>query len=258
MDINLNNKVAVITGGTSGIGFSIAETFAHNGAKIAICSRKYENVSRATTHFLKSNQYEVYGEVVDVSKKEELARFANNIEEKFGGIDIWINNAGIYPQFKVVETPERVWQETINVNLTSVYYSSLILFEKFRERGGGVIINAISFAAIMPCLGLGIYAATKSAVYSLTKTLAAELAPYNIRVNGYIPGIIPTTDNQEIIRRKGKILSEQIALQKLGKPQDVANAVLFLVSDQASYITGTFIEISGGKFCVQNPKDAWI
>jgi NAD(P)-dependent dehydrogenase (short-subunit alcohol dehydrogenase family) len=121
-----------------------------------------------------------------------------------------------------------------------------------------VLFNAASFASLMPSIGSGAYAASKAAIYSMTKTLGAELAPFNIRVVGYAPGIIKTRMTEPWIQAKGKELKSQIALQRLGEGEDIAKVILFLASDHAAYITGTCVEISGGKFCVQNPQDAWI
>lgn len=244
--------MAVITGGTTGIGFAIAETFGKEGGKVAICSRSEKKVDNAI-NLLKEQNIDVYGESVDVSSKNSLQAFADLVEEKYGGIDIWINNAGIYPQFKIIDTPEDTWEDIMNINVKSVYLGSQIALEKLQKRKGGVIINAASFASLMPSIGSGGYAASKAAVHSLTKTLAGELAPYNIRVNGFIPGVIETTMTSEIIAAKGEQLVKQIPMKRVGTSQEVANAVLFLCSDQASYITGAFIEITGGKLCVQNP-----
>ncbi len=145
----------------------------------------------------------------------------------------------------------------MDINLKSVYYGGLIAAEKFNKRGGGVLINAASFASLIPGVGSCAYAASKAAVVSMTRSLAAELAPFNIRVVGYIPGVIETPMTESLIKARGKILASQTALQRIGKSEEIANVLLFLASDKASYITGTCIEITGGKFCVQNPQDAW-
>ena len=257
MDVNLNNKVAVITGGTAGIGLATAELFAQEGAEIAICSRKELNVTKALRD-LKEKGFEAYGESVDVSDRSVLFDFADKVEEKFGGIDVWVSNAGIFLQKKIIDTPEDEWQKVMDINLKSIYYGGLIAADKFKKRGGGVLINAASFASLMPAVGSGAYAASKAAVASMTKSLAAELAPLNIRVVGFIPGIIETPMTESWIRKKGKILASQSVLQRIGRPEEVANALLFLASEKASFITGTCIEVTGGKFCVQNPQDAWM
>ncbi len=257
MNIYLSNKIYVITGGTAGIVLSIAETFAGAGAQIAICSSNAANVDNAL-NLLKSRNIDAYGEVVDVSKRTSIFSFADKVEEKFGGIDIWVSNAAIASRKKLIDTPEDLWQRVMDINVKSVYYGGLIAADKIKKRGGGVLINAASFASLMPSVGSGAYAASKAAIYSMTKTLGAELAPFNIRVVGYAPGVIKTGMTEALIQAKGKELQSQIALQQLGDVEDIARVVLFLASDHAAYITGTCVEISGGKFCVQNPQDAWL
>ena len=257
MNIDLSDKIAVITGGTAGIGLSIAESFAGAGARIAICSSTEANVDNAL-NLLKAKNINAYAAVVDVSKRPDIFSFADSVEEKFGGIDIWVSNAAIHSPRKLIDTPEDLWQRLMDVNVKSVYYGGLIAADKIKKRGGGVLFNAASFASLMPAVGGGAYAASKAAIYSMTKTLAAELAPFNIRVVGYVPGVIKTGMNESWIRQKGKELEKQLALQRLGESDDVARVILFLASDHAAYITGTCVEISGGKFCVQNPQDAWI
>ncbi len=256
MDIHLNDKVAVVTGGTEGIGYATAETFAREGAKVAICSRSRDKVKRAVDK-LRSQGLEVFGESVDVSDREALLAFADQVEKEFGGIDVWVSNASVMTSTAIIQTSEEMWHKTLDINLGSVYYGGLIAADKFKKRGGGVLINAASFATLMPSFGTGVYAATKAAIASMTKSLAAELAPLNVRVVGYIPGIIATPMTQAWIDRKGDILASQAALQRVGRPEEIANALLFLASDKASYITGTCLEVTGGKFCVQNPADAW-
>ena len=257
MDINLNNKVAVITGGTAGIGLAIAELFAQEGASVALCSRSETNVSNTIDDF-NQRDLTVYGEAVDVSSRESLFDFANTVEKKFGGIDIWVSNAGILTEKKIIDTTEEQWRQILDINLSSIYFGGLIAREKFEKRGAGVLINAASFASVLPAVGSGAYAATKAAVVSMTRTLAAELAPLNIRVVGYIPGIIDTPMTEKWIDRKGEVLASQAALNRTGTAEEIANVVLFLASDKASFITGTCVEITGGKFCVQNPADAWL
>ena len=257
MKIDLSNKIAVVTGGTSGIGFSIAESFAGAGAQIAICSSNQTNVEHALER-LKTRDISAYGEVVDVSERSSIFSFAEKVEEKFGGIDIWVSNAAILSPHKLIDTPEELWQRVMDVNVKSVYYGGLIAADKIRKRGGGVLFNAASFASLMPSVGSGAYATSKAAIFSMTKTLGAELAPFNIRVIGYVPGMIKTRMTEPHIRAKRKELESQIALQRLGESQDIAKVIVFLASDHAAYITGTCVEISGGKFCVQNPQDAWI
>ena len=175
---------------------------------------------------------------------------------KYGQIDIFVNNAGIYPQKLLCDMTADQWDTIMNVNLRSVFLCAREAFRYMKENGG-VIINVASYASLLASAGSGAYAASKAAVYSMTKTLAAELAPYQIRVNGFIPGVIETGMTKPVIEAKRTELEEAIALHRLGTPEDVANAAAFLASDAASYLTGTFIEISGGKLCVQNPHMPW-
>ncbi len=256
MDINLKNKVAVITGGTAGIGLAAAELFAREGAQVAICSSTKSKVDAAVKE-LERKGLKVYGEAVDVSSRAELFAFADKVEKRFGGIDIWVSNAGILTEKKIIDTTQEEWQKLMGINLDSTYFGGLIAADKLKKRGGGVLINAASFATLMPSIGSGAYAASKAAIASMTKTLAGELAPFNIRVVGYIPGVIETPMTATWIAKKGKALASQHALQRTGRPEEIANALLFLASDKASFITGTCMEITGGKFCVQNPADAW-
>ena len=256
MDVNLKNKVAVVTGGTAGIGFATAELFAREGAAVAICSSRQANVDKAVKA-LADKGLKVYGEVVDVSSRPQMFAFADRVDKAFGGIDVWVSNAGIMPEKKIIDTPEDVWQKTMDVNLKSVYYGGLIAADKIRKRVGGVLINAASFAALIPSVGSGVYAASKAAIANMTGTLAGELAPFNIRVVGFIPGVIETPMTAGWIEKRGKVLASQHALNRVGRADEIANALLFLASDYASFITGTCMEITGGKFCVQNPADAW-
>jgi NAD(P)-dependent dehydrogenase (short-subunit alcohol dehydrogenase family) len=182
MDVNLKNKVAVVTGGTAGIGLATAELFAREGAEVAICSSRQTNVAKAV-QVLAGKGLKVYGETVDVSSRQEMFAFADRVEKAFGGIDVWVSNAGIMIEKKIIDTPEDLWQKTMDVNLKSVYYGGLIAADKIRARGGGVLINAASFASLIPSVGSG-YAASKAAIANMTGTLAGELAPFNIRVVG--------------------------------------------------------------------------
>ena len=256
MGFDYRDKVVGVTGAASvkGIGYAIAKMFLECGAKVFICDLNSNALEEAVT------QLKPYGEVksyiLDVGKEEEVIEMFVKVDKDFGKLDVFVNNAGIYPQGFICDMDVKMWDMTMNVNLRSVFLCSREAFKYMKSRGG-VIINATSYAAIIGSAGSGAYAASKSAVYSLTKTLAAELAPYGIRVNGFIPGVIETGMTQGVIDNKKEELVQAIALHRLGEPKDVANAVAFLASEEASYMTGTFMEISGGKLCVQNPDLPW-
>lgn len=252
--MRFDNKAVIITGGTAGIGLATAQHFGELGAKVAICGTNENKLNNAIAHLQQKN-VQCWGSVCDISKAASLTDFVDKAIQHMGGLDIWINNAGIYPQYRIIDTPEDVWDRVFDINVKAIYRSAKIVKERMNK--GGVLLNASSFAALMPSVGSGVYAATKSAVTSLTKTLAAELAPYQIRVNAYIPGLIRTDMTNAVIETNEEGMTEVIALQRIGEPDDVAASIAFLASEGAKYITGAVLEISGGKYCVQNPKAAW-
>ncbi|MCI8682507.1 MAG: SDR family oxidoreductase [Lachnospiraceae bacterium] len=256
MAFDFSGKTVGVTGaaGIQGIGFAIAKKFLESGAKVFLCDLKEQELEKAREQLAPLGEVKAY--VMDVSRADSVEKVFERAEQELGSIDVFVNNAGIYPQSMICDMGEELWETVMNVNLKSVFLCSREC-KKYMQEKGGVIINAASFASLLGSAGSGAYAASKAAVYSLTKTLAAELAPYRIRVNGYIPGVIETGMTAGVIDSKGKELVEAIALHRLGSPEDVANAVSFLASLEASYLTGTFIEISGGKLCVQNPDFPW-
>ncbi|WP_407314084.1 SDR family NAD(P)-dependent oxidoreductase [Desulfosporosinus sp. SB140] len=256
MELGLKDKVVVITGGATGIGKAAALSFAREGCKLAICGRSPKKLSLAELEFRQAG-FPLLTKTADASKNDELVALAEAVDERYGQIDIWVNNAGIYPQKALMDMSESEWQDVMNINLKSVFLGSKIAFSYMKERKKGVILNAESFASLIPSAGSGAYAVSKVGISWLTKVLAAELAPYNIRVNGYIPGLIKTDITEGVIEGKEGWFSDQVALNRLGVPDDLAGGIVFLASDAASYITGTHLEISGGKLCVQNPHYSW-
>lgn len=255
MIIRFDNKVALITGGTSGIGLACADLFGSLGARVAICGTNHGKLEKALGE-LRGKGIAAFGETCDVSDGASLKAFCARAAAQLGPIDIWASNAAIYPQYSIIDAPEDVWDKTIDTNLKSAYLGARIGFQAMRERGG-VMLLASSFASIIPSVGSGVYALTKSAINSMIKTLAAEMAPYGIRVNGYIPGVIDTDMNKGLIAERGDQLLKPIVLRDFGHAIDIAWAMAFLASDYARYITGATLEISGGKMCVQNPDKAW-
>jgi len=255
MNIRFDGQVVVITGGSAGIGLACAELFGALGAAVSICGTNPEKLQRAIEQ-LRGKGIRAFGETCDVSDGAALRAFAAHTVAELGQINIWIGNAGIYPQYSIIDTPEDVWDQTVDINMKSTYLGARIALEAMKATGG-VLLLASSFAAVFPSVGSGVYAATKAAVSSMIKTLAAELAPYGIRVNGYIPGVIDTDMTHELTETNGDAMKRAIAMQSFGQPADVAWAVAFLASDYARYITGTTLEITGGKMGVQNPAKAW-
>jgi len=243
---DFNGKNAVITGASRGIGFAIANAFLDSGANII-------NMSKSPKEIKNSLKYRsVYLDVTDIdSVKNWIVSFT-----KKKNIDVWINNAGVCPNSNLLDVSEEQWDSIFNTNAKSLFFISASVAEHMKKHRKGVIINASSFAAFIPSIGSGIYAASKAAVNSLTKSMAAEWAPYGIRVNSYCPGVIATDMTKDIIAKKKEKLRESIALPRFGNPEEIAQLVLFLCSDAASYITGANIEVTGGKLIVQNQYDA--
>ena len=243
---DFKEKNVVITGASQGIGLAIANSFLDSGANVI-------NLSKSPKEIKNSQKYQfVQLDVTDIkSMKNWIASFTKKKK-----IDVWINNAGLYPQAKLLDVSEEQWDKTFDTNLKSLFFISAFVAKHMGGKRKGVIINASSIAAFIPSIGNGIYGASKAAVSSLTKSMAAEWAPYGIRVNSYCPGVIMTHMTKSMIaKKKGKLL-EPIALSRFGNPDEVAQLVLFLCSDAASYITGANVEITGGKLIVQNQYDA--
>lgn len=256
MDLQLTGKVVVITGGAAGIGAACAAAFLQEGCQVAICGRSQEKLDAFKASMVEAG-YELFGCVADVANQQALEEFAQQVYAKYGRIDIWVNNAGISHKTKLLEMAATDWDKVMDINLKSVFLGAQVAARYMRKGEGGVILNASSYAAVIPSAGGGAYAASKAAVSSLTRTLAAELAPYNIRVNGYIPGVIATQMNSKRLAEQPGATLGQIALNRAGDAKEVAAGLVFLASGAASYITGTDLEISGGKFAVQIPGEPW-
>ena len=256
MDLGLKDKVVVITGGTAGIGEACALAFSREGAHVAVCGRTQKRIAAFKERCAQAGA-DVFVKQADAGQAEELQAFADAVVSRFGTIDVWINNAGINVGKRLMEITPEDWQQTVAVNLSGVLFGTQIAARAMGEKGG-VILNASSFASLIPSVGGTMYGATKAAVSNMTKTMAAELAPQHIRVNAYIPGIIDTPMNAErIADDDNHALINAIALHRVGTADEMAQALIFLASDQASYITGTAIEVSGGKYAVQNSEILW-
>lgn len=258
MNLELLGKVAVVTGGASGIGLGMANAFLKEGCKVAICDINDESLAEAAIA-ARNDGYDIYAEKVDVTRKEELSQFIFNVIDHYGTIDIWVNNAGTILNKPIIDLEEWEWEKVIRVNLSSVFLGTQAAARAMIKAGcKGCIINTASINAVMPTNNKASYAASKAAVVSLTKSTAAELAPYGIRCNAILPGFIETKMMAARLAtdEKGKLLSV-VPSQKLGKPEDVANLCVFLASEKAHFITGVAYQIAGGMLCVQDPMTAW-
>lgn len=252
MDLNLKGKVVVITGGATGIGRAAAIEFLHEGAQVAILGRRLEPL-KAFHDEMAQEHYDIYYESCDVSKPDDVKAYAQRVQQHFGSLDVWINNAGISIDKPFLSFTDEDWNKIVSINLKAVFDATQIAARLMIDQGtGGVILNASSFCAKIPHANGVLYAATKAAVSNMTKSTAAALAPYGIRVVGYIPGMIVTPISERMIAQYRDKFTKDIALGRLGHPEDLAKPIVFLASDAAGYITGIDLEISGGKFTVQD------
>ena len=244
----LRNKIAVITGGTRGIGFVIAETFLKNGAKVAIFGSRQETVDKAVEKLRAENsEWEVIGLCPNLSDYSEVESAINQVKEKFGRIDILVNNAGISARQPIEEYNPDDFKKIMDLNVTGVFNGCKAVVPVFREAGGGCIINTSSMVSLYGQeTGVG-YPTSKFAVNGITKSLSRELGKFNIRVNAVAPGVTKTDMVSALPPEMVQRVSSTIPLGRMGEPQEVANAFLFLASDLASYISGTILSVDGAK-----------
>lgn len=256
MELGLEGKTVVVTGGATGIGAAIAESFAREGCRVAIGARRQEKLEEIQRRF-EGRGWPVFTQPMDVTVEESVDSFASAVTRQWGRLDIWVNNAGQTCHHAMDQVTMEEWRQVIDTNLTGVFLGCKYAAREMRKTGGGVIFNAGSFQSFFPAAGSGPYGAAKAGVCSLTRSFAAEYARDNIRVLTYIPGVIQTPmteiDNWAVSTNQ----LNNIPLNRLGTPEDLAEVIVFLASDRASYVNGVNIEITGGKFCVQNPKYAW-
>lgn len=255
MRLGLENKVVVITGGAAGIGLACVDAFLAEGCKVAICGRNEAKLASFRDRYA---DRPVLAVRADVGESGDMLRLAEAAAAAFGGIDVWVNNAGMYPAGNLEDMSVELWRETFRINVDGVLYGSRAAIPFLRGRGKGVIVNASSYASIMPTAGRGAYGVTKAAVQHMTRVLGAELAPDRIRVVSYMPGFVATELTVPVM---GEYATNRIQMQaaqnRYGEPREVAPVVVFLASDAASFITGSGMEVSGGKYCVQNPYMPW-
>lgn len=242
----LENKIAIITGGTRGIGYETVRVFLQNKAKVILLGSRQESVEKAITELKKENpNYEVDGFFPNLNKESEIKEAFEKVKEKYGKIDILINNAGVSSSTPLINYTEEEYEKIINLNIKAVFLCSRAVVSYMEEQNGGVIINTSSMVSIYGQPSGCMYPTSKFAVNGLTKSLARELAPKNIRVNAVAPGIIETDMVANLPKEVIEPLIKTIPLGRIGKPADIANAFLFLASDMASYITGEILQVDG-------------
>ncbi len=242
----LQGKTAVITGGTRGIGFETVKKFLENNATVILFGSKEESVKKALDELKKiNNDYDVAGFWPDLTSQEEVEETFNQIKDKYGKIDILVNNAGISARDSLYDYKLEDFKKIMDINVTAIFNTSKVVAPIMKENNGGVILNTSSMVSIygQPS-GCG-YPTSKFAVNGLTKSLARELGKDNIRVNAVAPGIIYTDMMKNVPKEIIEPLIKTVPLGRIGKPEDIANAFLFLASDMASYITGAILSVDG-------------
>lgn len=258
MDLGLSGKVAVITGGSIGIGFAVAEALARERVHCALCARGEERVQKAAATLAEKYGVKTIGVRADVTRPEDIDRFVDEVRETFGGADILINNAGTGSAEKIMDAPDERWQYYWDLHVMAAVRMSRKLIPFMIERGGGVIINTSSICARQPLDYEPIYNVTKAALVMFSKCLANEVIEYNIRVNCINPGLIRTPDwdktAQIVSKEKGmtpeeyldRIAKENAPIGRFATPEELAHFYVFLCSPLASYCVGSTYYVDGG------------
>ena len=242
MQIDLSGKNVLVTGSTRGIGRAIAETLAKAGARVAVVGRDLEKARDAAAAVGNGAQ----GFACDVTDTAAIAKLVADVEAAFGSIDVLVNNAGITRDNLVMRLKDDDWDAVINANLRGAFAAIRAVSRGMMKRRSGRIINISSIIGIIGNKGQANYAASKAGLIALTKSVAKELGSRNILVNAVAPGFIETEMTAAMTPEAREGLGRQIALERLGTPQDVAATVAFLASDLSCYITGQVLVVDGG------------
>ena len=245
-NLNLTGKVALVTGASRGIGRAIAETLVEAGA-VVIGTATSEKGAAAIQEYLGDKGF---GLVLNVTDTESVTKLFASIKEKVGDVDILVNNAGITRDNLLMRMKDDEWQDTIDTNLTSLFRLSKPVMRTMMKKRFGRIINIGSVVGTMGNAGQVNYSAAKAGLIGFTKSLAREVASRQITVNAIAPGFIQTDMTDELTEEQQKAIMSQVPMERLGQAQEIANAVLFLASDSAAYITGETLHVNGGMYMV--------
>jgi 3-oxoacyl-[acyl-carrier protein] reductase len=241
----LQDKVCIVTGAAQGIGLATALKFAREGARLAIWDVKQEAIDAAVRQCRELGA-QVEGRVVDVTQREMVDAATRRVKERFGRIDVLVNNAGITQDARLQKMTLEQFDRVIDVNLRGVFHTSQAAADVMVAQGGGVILNASSVVGLYGNFGQTNYAAAKFGVLGFTKTWSRELGPKGVRVNAVAPGFITTSMMDTVPEKVLEDLRRRVPLQRLGTAHEIANVYCFLASDEASYVNGAVIEVSGG------------
>ncbi|RMG74394.1 MAG: 3-oxoacyl-[acyl-carrier-protein] reductase [Nitrospirae bacterium] len=242
----LQDKVAIITGGSRGIGKAIVSSFAREGALCAFTYSKSSDEAEKLASEITSRGTKVIHARVDVRDFEGVRAFVDRVKDEFGRLDILVNNAGINRDRSIIMMTPQDWQDVIEIDLTGVFNFTKACIVTFLKQKSGCIINISSVSGLSPLPGQVNYASAKAGVIGLTKALAREVAAYNVRVNAIAPGFIETEMLDSLSEKQRERILEMIPLKRLGTTEEVAQGCVYLASSRASYITGQVITIDGG------------
>jgi len=243
--VRLNAKVSIITGAANGIGLATARKFAREGAIVIVCDLRADQVDAAVQELLALGA-QARGFVVDVTRREDVDAMVAKVKEAYGRIDVLINNAGITQDARLVKMTEAQFDKVVAVNLKGTFNCTQAVADQMIEQGSGAIVNASSVVGIYGNFGQTNYAATKAGVIAFAKTWARELGPKGVRVNAVCPGFVATHILDTIPEKVLTEMENRVPLKRLGQPEELANVYAFLASDEASYINGAVLEVSGG------------
>ncbi|MBU5211816.1 3-oxoacyl-ACP reductase FabG [Heyndrickxia oleronia] len=243
--MRLKDKVAIITGAANGIGFAAAKRFAEEGAKVVIADfNEAEGVMRQTE--LNEEGYDVIFVQVDVSNKDSVGMMVEQVVSTFGTVDILINNAGITRDAMLTKMKQEDFQQVLDVNLTGVFNCTQAVAPFMIDQGKGKIVSTSSVSGVYGNVGQTNYAAAKAAIIGMTKTWAKELGRKGINVNAVAPGFTETNMVATVPEKVVEAMKASIPMQRLGKPEDIANAYLFLASNESDYVNGIVLHVDGG------------
>lgn len=243
--MRLKDKVAIITGAASGIGKATAEKFVREGAIVAVCDLSIEAVSTVVEE-LKLAGGQAVGYRVNVTDKAEIVAMVTDLKARYGRIDILVNNAGIVMDAQLAKMSDDQFDKVIDVNLKGVYNCAKAVVDTMIEQGSGVILNASSVVGVYGNFGQTNYAATKFGVIGFVKTWAKELGKKGIRANAVCPGFVATPILQAMPEKVIQAMEDKVPMKRMAAPEEIANVYAFLASDEASYINGAAIEVTGG------------
>uniref|UniRef100_A0A3P9LXN7 Dehydrogenase/reductase (SDR family) member 4 n=1 Tax=Oryzias latipes TaxID=8090 RepID=A0A3P9LXN7_ORYLA len=244
----LAGKVAIVTASTDGIGLAAAEALGKRGAHVVVSSRRQANVDKAVA-LLQSQSIQVTGTTCNVGNGEDREKLVQMTLDQCGGIDILVSNAAVNPFFgNIMDSTEDVWDKILAVNVKASFLLTKLVVPHMEKRGGGNIVFVSSVAGYQPMQALGPYSVSKTALLGLTRALAPELAHSNIRVNCVAPGIIKTRFSSALWQNEDLLeeFKKQLSIKRLGEPEEIGGVIAFLCSQDASYITGETITVTGG------------